>query len=804
MTLPNALKFGQRLRCERERLNWSQERLAEVVGTTARSINRWEQGKVIPQPHYREQLCQVLNLSTEALFSTSFEKNHEYCENRLPPPLWHVPYQRNPFFTGREAVLSLLHETLHLHPRAALSQSAAISGLGGIGKTQTAIEYAYRYRDSYQAVFWLKADTSELLIAEMLQLAPVFGIVERDQQQIVEAVKRWLNQHTGWLLILDNVEDVTTLQTLLPSMPEGSILLTTRSQIMGTLAERIDLEQMEQEEGILFLLRRARLITKELPLEATSPAVRRTAQEIFHLLGGLPLALDQAGAYIEETGCSLSHYLTCYQTRQAMLLNRRGASGVHHPMSVTTTFSLALEQVEHVNPAAADLLRLSAFLHPDAIPEEIICAGKVEPGSSLEPLVNDLVALDTAYSTLRHFSLVRRSAETKTVTIHRLVQAVVKDSMDERQQHCWVARTVCILNAAFPDMDNDEVEAWPRRQQYLPQVYAVATLIEQWQIASVEAGFLLYKVGCYLGERASYTQAEVFLEKARDIHLRVFTPDHPQVAQTLVALANIYYLQGHYTQTNSLTKYSQAETLYQQALALQEKSLGTHHPDVAASLNHLAVLYVSQKKYTQAQTLFQSALAIYQKTPEMAHCRVALLLSNLGKLSMLQGHYAQAEPFLQRSLATYKQIMELESPSVAVCLNHLAVLYASQGKYAQAESLFGRTLALYEQSLGYEHPRVAETCTHLARLYTTQDKYPQAVSLYQRVIAIRERILEPTHPDLAESCYALACLYGSRGATGKAEPLYQQALAIWKKTLGLEHPQVIACRRQYGILQRER
>ena len=551
MSLPNALNFGQRLRYEREHLNWSQERLAEVVGTTARSINRWEQGKVIPQLHYRERLCKVLELSTEALFGTTPHENAEHFE-------------------------------------------------------------------------------------------------------------------------------------------------------------------MEQEEGAI---------------------------------------------------------------------------------------SLALEQIERTDPAVAELLRLLAFLHPDAIPEEMFSAGEAEADFPFAFLANNPVALDAAFGTLRRFSLLRRSAETKTVTMQRLVQVVVKDSMDEQWQRCCVISIVRLLNAAFPDLDSDDVEAWPQRQRYLPQVYAVATLIEQWQIASEEAGLLLYKVGCYLGERASYIQAESFLEKARDIRLCVLAPEHPLVAQTLVALANIYYLQGRFTHANAPSKFRQAETLYRQALTLQEKRLGANHPDVAASLNYLAVLYFFQKKYVQAEYLFQSALAIYQETVGMAHCQVATLLSNLGKLSLIQGHNAQAEAFLQQALATYVQIREFESPPVAICLHHLAILYVSQGRYIQAESHFERTLAIYEQSLGAEHPRVAETCMHLARLYTLQDKYTQAVSLYQRVIAIFERMSAPIHPDLAESCYALACLYDSHDAAAQAEPLYQQALAIWEKTLGIEHPQVVACRAQYGISQ---
>lgn len=747
---------NNKLKQERVERNWTQGQVAEKIGTSRVNVSRWEHGRVLPDMYFRQQLCELFGKNAYELgllpehASANGEQPVQSATNtqdepstvpETSSPLWHVPYRRNPFFTGREEVLQLLHDALHRCPMAALIQSAAISGLGGIGKTQTAIEYAYRYRDHYQAVFWLKADSSESLIADMLALAEWLDLPERqqqDQQRTVEAVKLWLNTHHDWLLLLDNVEDPTALHDLLPSMPGGSILLTTRSQVIGTLAERVGLEQMEPEEGALFLLRRTRLVARVAHLEEIPQTVRNAAQELSRLLGGLPLALDQAGAYVEETGCGLEHYLNCYQTRQATLLNRRGAGGVDHPMSVATTFSLALEQVEHIDPAAADLLRLSAFLHPDAIPEEIISTGAVEPGSPFQSLANDLVALDAAITTLRRFSLVRRNAEAKTLTVHRLVQAVVKDSMDEERQRCWAERAVRILNAAFPDLDSDEVEAWTRRQQYLPQIYACTILIEKWKIASVEAGLLLYKAGRYLGERADYSQAEVFLKKARDIRGQVLEPDHPHMAQSLVALAEIYYLQSRYAQREPLSKYQQAEHLCRQALALQEKRLGTDHPDVADSLNHLAMFYVSQGKYAQAESLFESALAIYQKTLGLENCRVATELSNLGKLAMLQGHYAQAEPFLQQAVTTYEKIRELESPAMAVSLNHLAVLYTFQEKYAQAETLLHRTLAIYEQTLGPEHPRVAETCNNLAKLYATQNKCDQATHYEARARQLRD------------------------------------------------------------------
>lgn len=283
---------------------------------------------------------------------------------------WNIPHDRNPFFTGREDVLKKLYEALTSGSAAALSQPQALSGLGGIGKTQTAVEYAYRYRDEYTAVLWTRAESREALASSFVALAQVLDLPaknEQDQNVVIAAVRRWLEQHTGWLLILDNADEIPLVREFLPSAGTGQGLLTTRAQALGPVAQRIEIDEMPPAEGAQFLLQRAAYKT---PTDTDC----RLAEQISTLLGGLPLALDQAGAFIEETPSSLAEYLELYQKEGARLLAERGELAPDHA-SVTVTFALAFEQVAARDPAAADLLRLCAFLAPDAIPEEIFTEG---------------------------------------------------------------------------------------------------------------------------------------------------------------------------------------------------------------------------------------------------------------------------------------------------------------------------------------------------------------------------------------------------------------------------------------------
>lgn len=194
-------------------------------------------------------------------------------------PLWNVPYRRNPMFTGREALLARLATEL-LSGQADLSQPLAISGLGGIGKTQLAIEYAYDHRQNYQAVFWVRADSRESLISDFVAIAGELKLLEKDThevRQIILTVQAWLSKNDAWLLILDNVDDLTIVGEFIPPMHRGHVLLTTQAQAMGRLAKRIDLDSMPPEVGTFFILRRSGLIETNATIEQVSTQDREFA-----------------------------------------------------------------------------------------------------------------------------------------------------------------------------------------------------------------------------------------------------------------------------------------------------------------------------------------------------------------------------------------------------------------------------------------------------------------------------------------------------------------------------------------------
>jgi len=703
--------------------------------------------------------------------------------------LWNIPYPSNPFFTGQDALLTRLADTLKT------GQPQAISGLGGVGKTQIAVEYAYRHRQDYRAIFWVRADTQEALISGYVVLAQTLNLreqKEQDQTVIVQAVLRWLSTHPGWLLILDNVDNLVVLEGLLPSELLGHLLLTTRLQALGTRAHPLEVTTMPQGIGATLLLRRARLIPMDASLEAALPADATLACAISEELGGLPLALDQAGAYIEETRCGLARYQHLYLRQPSPFLKRRGSSKYDYPASVATTWSLSFKNVEQQNQVAAELLRCCAFVHPDTIPEELFVAGVVvHLGPVLRQVELDPMAFDNAVGMLLAYSLIHRDSATATLSIHRLVQAVLIDAMPTKTRKLWRKRVIQAVNEAFPAVTFEE---WTRCGRLLPHVQICTAWIEQEPIPVLAAAHVFHKAGTYLRERGQYANAEPLLVQALAIYEQHLGTEHLEAAPTLNNLALLYERQG---------KYEQAKSLYQRAIAIREQHLGTEHPDTANSLNDLAIIYWQLSKYEEAESLFQQALAIREQHLGAAHPDTARTLNGLANLYLWLGKYKEAEPLYQRALAIRERCLGAEHPDTAKSLNNLAILYRDQGKYEQAESLFWRAIAIREQHLGAEHPDLAGSLEDLAILYQRRGEYEQAELLCQRALIIREQCLGSEHPNTARNMNNLAELYRLQNKYALAEPLHRRALAIWEQHLGAEHPDTAEALHGLAELYRE-
>jgi len=762
------------LRLERERRGWSQKQVATAIGTNAVMVSRWECGVMKPGPHFRQRLCSLYGRTPQELgFVTVAAAPAAATAAAEPPPrdrppVWCVPLRPNGYFTGRDSFLERLHEALSTR-----SVPQAISGLAGMGKTQTALEYASRWRDAYRAVLWADATNRESLTAGFAAFAEALELPvgpDEEPQAVVAAVTAWLGQNPGWLLILDNVDELATAETFLPPVG-GRVLLTMQAQASGTVAESNELDAMPAEDAILFLLRRAKAVPPDGHVQDAAETERDAAAAIVDAFDGLPLALDQAGAYVEETDCGLAGYLARYRTQQGELLSRRGVLALDHPSSLAATFALTLRQVEDADPTAADVLRLAAFLHPDGIPEELF-------GIDAAPAGVEQLAFDGALEVLRRYSLVRRDGQSRSLSVHRLVQAVVRGTLDHDERRALAERALAAIERVVPDV---QTATWRGVQRYVGQALQGAVLIDQWELESTEAARVLDQLGCYLRECAQHDHAEALLRRGLAIRQSLRGPDDPLTATSVANLARL---------TIDAGRYEEAVGLYRRSLDVRERVLGPANAETADTLTGLATAYYQQGKLADAEPLFRRALDVLERTVGPDDSRTAYTLTTLGNLLRTQARWEEAEPLLRRALAIRERELGPDHPRVAIVLNNLAIVFADQHRYDEAEAAYRRALAIQEQALGSEYAGVAVTLHNLAGVHRDRGDMAVAEGLYRRSLAIRERTLGPGHPTIAYHLASLANILQREGRLDEADAAARRALTIWRETVGPGHANV--------------
>jgi tetratricopeptide (TPR) repeat protein len=599
-----------------------------------------------------------------------------------------LPFPPNPFFTGREAYLERLEQFLNERGSVASTQPLILTGLGGIGKTQVALTYAHsHYPKTYRTVLWVNAVEKETIEASCLALARLLELPvqqERDTDRIVQAVKQWLERHANWLLIMDNADDLPLARSFLPGNHHGHILLTTRSQIVGTVGTSIELSVMEPSEALQFLLRRAKVLAIGGSLDDIEASIRKAAARLVHLLGALPLALDQAGAYIDAAGKTFREYIPLYHEKRRELLLKRGPLSSEHPESVAVTFKLCFDMTSEIHPLTRDILHFCAFLHPDAIPKALLEAA--------DRFKLDTIAFDDGIAALRQYSLITYHApqrpyakHVQTFSIHRLVQDVLVDSMDADAQHLWRAVVVTALLAAFPPVAAMD---WGHYERLPPHVLICARWTDEEIVRTIEFAELLRTAAqCLQGEGRS-AEAETLLAQALSIFVQQRGYEHPATMTILAELGSLYILQG---------KDDQAEALYYQALGIQGQPLEVEQPATARCLRNLSLLYVKQGKYEQSMSVLGRAVSIQEKYLGPDDPDTAKSLCMLAVLFYAQGDYAQANVLYWRTIRVW-DTHSFSERTVQIPLDGLSLLDHEQVQHAQVPILFERALSVYIQT----------------------------------------------------------------------------------------------------------
>jgi tetratricopeptide (TPR) repeat protein len=606
------------------------------------------------------------------------------------PPVWHIPRAANPHFTGRDELLADIRQTLQRGQAAALT---ALHGLGGVGKTQLAAEYAYDQRATYEAVWWVNAETSVTLANDLAGLAGALALPEAEAREIpviVAAALRWLNGHTGWLLIYDNAPDAAAVRPYLPQARSGHVLLTSRDPNWRGLAQPLEVATLNAEAGAQFLL------------ERTAQPDAAAARELAVELGGLPLALEQAGAFCEATQTPLGDYLRLFRQRGQELLRRNPPTD--YPATVATTWEISFEAAQRECPAAAALLNLLAFCASEPLPLAVLRENAKELPEELATTVADELALADAIGALRRYSLLAR--EDDNVTLHRLVLAVARARLTNDKQRRWAEAALRVVNEAYPNKASD-VRTWEICARLLPHARAVSTFASTWQLAPEAMSRLANQMGAYFLGRAQYAEAKQAFEHAWHLAEAILGHDHPEVAIHINNLGNVLRELGDLTG---------ARQCFEHALELKKLQLGSDHPDVAMIVNNLGLVLVDLGDLEGARQCAERALHLAEVTFGPNHPNVAVRVNNMGLVLKASGDLSGARQCYERAVHLTETAFGPDHPNVAKLLYNLGVVLFDCGDLEGVRQCFERALRIGTAQLGEDHPFTVKLRKNLATL----------------------------------------------------------------------------------------
>lgn len=637
------------------------------------------------------------------------------------PPIWNVP-RRNPNFTGRTHLMEALRTALTSGKPAALTQ--AIHGLGGVGKTQLAREYAYRFASDYDLVWWVQSEEAGKRAADYAALAQKLDLPEKDEREqpkIVAAVRERLEHLHRWLVIFDNVPHPDDVRDLLPRGESGHVIVTSRDPNWKGLGEPLQVVKMHRDDSVDFLLKR------------TGQSDAEAAHELAEELGDFPLMLEQAAAYMDSAGRTLGEYLGLWRSHREDVI-KRGVPTTDYDDTVATTWELSFQQVEKASAAAVELLYLCSCLAPDDIPRELITDGAEHLPETLAKAAKDPLLFDDAVAALRRYSLVE--VDDGALSLHRLVQAVTRDRLSDEDRQSWGGVAVGLVNARFPQ-DSHDVRTWSECSRLLPHARLAVEHPGSEIAAQDAASRILNQMGLYLKGRAEFAHAQQNFERALEIAQTIHGAEHLHVGICLGNLGRLLYVLGDLARAKEMTA---------QALAILEKVHGPEHPHVATALSHLGMILDEMGDVRGARLMLERSLGILESIHGPEHFTVEPALNNLGLFLYKQRNLDGAESMFQRSLAISESTYGLAHPAVATALCNLSSVLQSRGDCEEAKAKLERALAIDEKAYGTGHPEVANDLNNLATiLYDMGDLKGARVHL-KRALIIFGNLMGVDHP----------------------------------------------------------
>jgi tetratricopeptide (TPR) repeat protein len=643
---------------------------------------------------------------------------------RRPKLFQNVP-PRDLNFTGRDAGLAELRRLFADAEQTGTATRVAIHGMGGVGKSSLAAEYAHRYAGDYGGASWAAAESRAALLASLASLAislePKFAL-EPDQGQAARlALARIGAFAPPFLLIYDNLDTPEALRDLAP--PTGvHLIVTSRWADWGGRAAELRLTTLAPKAACELLQKRA----------GSSDA--DGAERLAEALGFLPLALDHAGAYCKLTGTRFDAYRSKIDARVV-----RAPKGVSYPASIAATLGLAVESIAKDHAVTLPLLGFLAFLAPDNIPVDLIPLSLAEEDDRAEALM----ALFSV-SLIDHATLESGEAG---IAVHRLVQAATRSMLGEAKAMSSLEGVTLRLAEVFPRNAEHDPQTWPRCRMLLPHVLAAREHLSGRQHNIAAASSLFNSAGVYLRRHGVFATAEPLLHDAVLISERLHGRRGPETAIPLSSLAAVLHDQGD---------YAQAEPAYREVVDMIDPILGTNHPLVPELLHNFANLLRDTGRQEEARKVAEKAIAYGLAQGEVDDAGALMRLNNLGNLYVHAGRKAQAEECYRKAIEVGRETLGPHHPDIARPLNNLGNLLRQAGRYAEAEELYGLAATTAQEAFGHDHQHVGRSLHNLALSAQMQRQYEKSAQLFGEAIDILSKSLGEDHPTTARARRNLA------------------------------------------------
>ncbi|KAB2351373.1 FxSxx-COOH system tetratricopeptide repeat protein [Actinomadura rudentiformis] len=704
------------------------------------------------------------------------------------PEVWENVPPRNRNFTGREELLAKLRASITGDVTAVVSrvEAHALHGLGGVGKTQMVVEYAWRYRAEYDLVWWIPSDQPILVRSSLAGLAPYLGLppatttgIEDAARAVLSALRRG-EPYANWLLIFDNADQPEDIKETIPDGGPGHVLITSRNPRWQTEANAIPIDVFSRTESVQFLCKRVRGIDS------------KEADALAEALGDLPLALEQAGALQAETGMTVEEYLRLLKERTGQLLAE--GKPTEYPDSMTAAWGLSVTSLKEKLPEAIELLRCCAYFGPEPIPRAVFNTAPAGIAPELASLLRDPIRRSRAIGELGRFALARVDAPGRTIQVHRLIQALVRDGLSPSEQERCRSDVHQILVATTPDSP-DNTANWARYASLLAHVAPSA--LAQNRDGSVRA--LALNFVRYLYISGDYRSALVFVEQFEERWTADSGPDDLDVLQARVQRGIIMRELGRYNEAYEIDKATadHMDAMTQGGEAFRDARL--------IVLNSFGADLRARGDFIAAREHDEESVRRHEEAYGPDERRTLRAVNNLALDYGLVSLYNEARDAHGRS---YQGLAPggrgVGRADVLSSWSGLARAVRLCGVYREACDLGEEAHGFGVDELGAEHPWTLRTAKDLAIALRRAGDYDRALELALEVHARYLRLFGPNQPDSLASAMCLANIQRSMGQIDEAFELASETLKLYPAMYGSDHPYYHGCAGNLALLHRVR